>query len=119
MTCQSADFLGWLDQRRGQHTEQRSPDLPDVPTIAESGYPDYRVNVWYGIAAPAKLPDQIAGKLSASLDRALNDDVFRAQLEKIGFPVFRPHSAAEIKAFIDDDRARWSTVIKAQNISLD
>ena len=103
----------------GVSSDQRSPDLPDVPTIAESGYPDYRVSVWYGIAAPAKLPDDVAAKLTASLDRALNDDAFRAQLEKIGFPVFRPRSAAAIKEFIDADRARWSAVIKAQNISLD
>jgi tripartite-type tricarboxylate transporter receptor subunit TctC len=103
----------------GVSSAQRSPDLPDVPTIAESGYPGYRVSVWYGIAAPAKLPDDIAGKISASLDRALNDDVFRASLEKIGFPVFRPRSAAEIKEFIDADRARWSGVIKSQNITLD
>ncbi len=103
----------------GVSSEQRSPDLPDVPTIAESGYPDYRVSVWYGIAAPAKLPDDIAAKISASLDRALNDDAFRASLEKIGFPVFRPRSAAAIKEFIDADRERWSGVIKAQNISLD
>jgi tripartite-type tricarboxylate transporter receptor subunit TctC len=103
----------------GVSSEQRSPDLPDVPTIAESGYPEYRVSVWYGIAAPAKLPDDIAAKISASLDRAMNDDAFRAQLEKIGFPVFRPRSAAAIKEFIDADRARWLAVIKAQNISLD
>ena len=103
----------------GVSSAQRSPDLPDVPTIAESGYPDYRVSVWYGIAAPARTPDEIAAKISASLDRALNDDAFRAQLEKIGFPVFRPRSAAAIKEFIDADRARWSDVIKAQNISLD
>jgi len=103
----------------GVSSAQRSPDLPDVPTIAESGYPDYRVSVWYGIAAPAKLPDEIAQKVSASLDRALNDDAFRASLEKIGFPVFRPRSAAAIMEFIDADRARWSGVIKAQNISLD
>jgi tripartite-type tricarboxylate transporter receptor subunit TctC len=103
----------------GVSSAQRSPDLPDVPTIAESGYPDYRVSVWYGIAAPAKLPDEIAQKISASLDRALNDDAFRASLEKIGFPVFRPRSAAAITEFIDADRARWSGVIKAQNISLD
>jgi tripartite-type tricarboxylate transporter receptor subunit TctC len=57
--------------------------------------------------------------VSASLDRALNDDTFRAALEKIGFPVFRPRSAAAIDAFIDTDRARWSGVIKTQNISLD
>jgi tripartite-type tricarboxylate transporter receptor subunit TctC len=66
----------------GVSSEQRSSDLPDVPTIAESGYPEYRVSVWYGIAAPAGLPDDIAGKISASLDRALNDEAFRAQLEK-------------------------------------
>jgi tripartite-type tricarboxylate transporter receptor subunit TctC len=103
----------------GVSSEQRSPDLPDVPTIAESGYPDYRVSVWYGIAAPAKLPDDIAQKISASLDRGLNDAAFRASLEKIGFPVLRPRSAAAIAEFIDADRARWSAVIKAQNISLD
>jgi tripartite-type tricarboxylate transporter receptor subunit TctC len=103
----------------GVSSETRSPDLPDVPTIAESGYPDYRVSVWYGIAAPAKLPDDIAQKISSSLDRGLNDDAFRASLEKIGFPVFRPRSAAAIAEFIDADRARWSAVIKTQNISLD
>jgi tripartite-type tricarboxylate transporter receptor subunit TctC len=103
----------------GVSSAQRSPDLPDVPTIAESGYPDYVVSVWYGIAAPAKLPDEIAQKITASLDRALNDDAFRASLEKIGFPVFRPRNAAAITEFIDADRARWSKVIKAQNITLD
>jgi tripartite-type tricarboxylate transporter receptor subunit TctC len=103
----------------GISSAQRSPDLPDVRTIAESGYPDYAVSVWYGIVAPSKLPDDVAQKISASLDRALNDDVFRTSLEKIGFPVFRPRSAAAIKEFIDADRARWSGVIRAQNISLD
>ena len=44
---------------------------------------------------------------------------FFASLEKIGFPVFRPRSPAAIAEFIDADRARWSKVIKAQNISLD
>jgi tripartite-type tricarboxylate transporter receptor subunit TctC len=103
----------------GVSSTRRSPDLPDVPTIAESGYPDYAVSVWYGIVAPSKLPDEIAQKISASLDRALNDDTFRTSLEKIGFPVFRPRSAAAITEFIDADRARWSAVIRAQNISLD
>ena len=108
-----------LVQALGVSSAQRSPDLPEVPTIAESGYPEYRVSVWYGIAAPAKLPDDIAERIGASLDRALNDDAFRASLEKIGFPVFRPRSAAAIAEFIDADRARWAGVIRAQNISLD
>ena len=103
----------------GVSSKQRISDLPDVPTLAESGYPDYLVSVWYGIAAPTKLPDEIAQKISASLDRALDDEAFRASLEKIGFPPLRPRSAASIAEFIDADRARWSAVIKSRNISLD
>lgn len=103
----------------GVSSKQRISDLPDVPTIAESGYPDYAVSVWYGISAPARLPDDVAQKISASLDRALSDEAFRASLEKIGFPPLRPRSQADIDRFIGDDRARWASVIKSLNISLD
>jgi tripartite-type tricarboxylate transporter receptor subunit TctC len=103
----------------GVSSIERSPDLPDVPTVAESGYPDYRVGVWFGIAGSSKLPPEIVGKVRGSLDRAMNDDAFRASLEKIGFPVLRPKTEAEIKQFVAEDIKRWSAVIKAQNISLD
>jgi tripartite-type tricarboxylate transporter receptor subunit TctC len=103
----------------GVSSAQRIADLPDVPTIAESGYPDYSVSVWYGISAPSKLPDDVAQKITASLDRALNDDAFRASLDRIGFPPLKPKSLVEIDKFIETDRARWAGVIKALNISLD
>ena len=98
---------------------QRIPDLPDVPTMAESGYPDYGVSVWYGVSAQAKLPDEIAEKITASLHKALSDEAFRASLDKVGFPPLRPKSQAEIDKFVATDRARWAGVIKALNISLD
>jgi tripartite-type tricarboxylate transporter receptor subunit TctC len=110
---------GGLLRPLGVSSVQRSPDLPDVPTVIESGYPDYQVGVWFGIAAQAKLPADVADKISASLNRALDDPAFRASLEKIGFPVLRPKTPAQITEFVDEDRARWSKVIKAQNISLD
>jgi tripartite-type tricarboxylate transporter receptor subunit TctC len=103
----------------GVSSKERSPDLPDVPTVIESGYPDYQVGVWFGLAGSSKLPDDVVKTVMASMDRALNDNIFRASLEKIGFPVLRPKSVKEINEFVDEDRARWSKVIKAQNISLD
>jgi tripartite-type tricarboxylate transporter receptor subunit TctC len=103
----------------GVSSAHRNSNLPDVPTIAESGYPDYLVSVWFGVAAPARVPDAIVQIIKGSLDRAMNDDAFRASLEKIGYSVLHPRSAAAITEFIDADRARWSAVIKAQNISLD
>ena len=51
----------------GVSSGQRISDLPDVPTIAESGYPDYSVGVWYGVSAPSKIPDEVAQTLAASL----------------------------------------------------
>ncbi|MCP3414808.1 tripartite tricarboxylate transporter substrate-binding protein [Bradyrhizobium brasilense] len=103
----------------GVSSTERIPDLPDLPTIAESGYPDYAVSVWYGIAAPSKVPDDVADKIKASLDRALNDEAFRASLLKIGFPPLHAKSQAEIDKFVNTDRARWAGVVKALNISLD
>ncbi len=103
----------------GVSSRQRIADLPDVPTIAESGYPDYSVGVWYGVSAPAKIPEEVAKTLAASLNRALEDEAFRASLEKVGFPPLRPRSQADIDKFVADDRARWTGVVKSLNISLD
>jgi tripartite-type tricarboxylate transporter receptor subunit TctC len=103
----------------GISSTQRVADLPDVPTIAESGYPDYFVSVWFGVAAPAKLPEDVTKVLTDSLNRGMNDEAFRGSLQKIGFSVLRPRQPADIADYIAADRARWSKVIKAQNISLD
>jgi tripartite-type tricarboxylate transporter receptor subunit TctC len=110
---------GGLLRPLGVSSKQRSPDLPDVPTVIESGYPDYQVGVWFGLAGSSKLPAEVVTKVMASMDKALGDPAFRASLEKIGFPVLKPKTVAEIDQFVDEDRARWSKVIKAMNISLD
>jgi tripartite-type tricarboxylate transporter receptor subunit TctC len=103
----------------GVSSAERVADLPDLPTVVESGYPDYRVSVWYGIAAPARVPEEIAQAIGASMNRALNDEAFRASLTKIGFWPLQARSEAAIKEFIDADKSRWSNVIKKLNISLD
>jgi len=103
----------------GVSAAERVADLPDLPTIAEGGYPDYRVSVWYGVAASARVPEEVAQAISASMNRALNDEAFRAALSRIGFWPLRARGEAAIKEFIDADKARWSNVIGKLNISLD
>ena len=103
----------------GVSSAQRVSDLPDVPTIAESGYPEYFVNVWNGVAVPADLPDDVTRILTDSLDRVMNDSAFRASLQKVGYSALRPRSASAITEFVDADRTRWSAVTKSLNISLD
>lgn len=98
---------------------KRVDQLPDLPTIVESGYPDYVTSTWYGIAAPSNAPEDVLRKLKASLDRAMRDDAFRASLDKIGFTSLGPKSQPEIETFMAADSARWARVIKALNISLD
>jgi tripartite-type tricarboxylate transporter receptor subunit TctC len=103
----------------GVSSAQRVSDLPDVPTIAESCYPEYFVNVWNGVAVPADLPDEVSRILTDSLNRVMDDPAFRASLEKIGYTALRPRSRSAIAEFIDADRARWSAVSKSLNISMD
>ena len=98
---------------------QRHSDLPDVPTIAESGYPQYLVSVWNGLVVPAGLPDEVTRILTDSLNRVMNDDALRASLQKLGYTALRPRSPAAIAAYMDAERNKWSGVIKSQNISLD
>jgi len=98
---------------------QRHPALPDVPTIAESGYGGYFVSVWNGLAVPAGLPDDVTRILTDSLDRVMNDEGFRAAIEKVGFTALRPRSPADIAEFMAAERVRWSGVIKSQNLTLD
>lgn len=108
-----------LLQPLGISSTERMADLPDLPTIAESGYPDYRTTVWYGVAAPAGVPAEVAEAVRASFNRALDDKAFREALTKVGFWPQRPRNEVAIKEFVDADRARWSAVIKKLNITLD
>ena len=103
----------------GISSTKRISELPDVPSIAESGYPEYFVSVWNGVAVRAHVPDDVARILTDGLDRVMNDPAFRASLEKAGYTALRPRSPAAIAEFIDAERNRWSAVIKARNISLD
>jgi tripartite-type tricarboxylate transporter receptor subunit TctC len=93
----------------------RSPQLPDVPTVNESGLKGYEVNPWYGLLAPAGTPAFIVDRLQGECAKALKDDVIRQQLVRQGAePV--GSTAAEFARVIKADLAKWSDVAHRAHI---
>ncbi|WP_439686397.1 Tripartite tricarboxylate transporter substrate binding protein [Cupriavidus oxalaticus] len=93
----------------------RSPLLPNVPTVAESGYPGFEAIVWFGLFGPANMPADIAGHLSRELAAVLQGKKMTAYLTEQGAQP-SPMSAAEFSQFIRKDMAKWHTVAVAAGI---
>jgi tripartite-type tricarboxylate transporter receptor subunit TctC len=94
-------------------TAQRSTLLPELPTMAESGFPDFVMPGWGGFLAPAKTPRDIVAKLNAEIARAVQKPDVQARLLTVGMetpPVLAPDGVAD---FIRNDVARWTRLVDA------
>ncbi|HSV51769.1 MAG TPA: tripartite tricarboxylate transporter substrate binding protein [Burkholderiaceae bacterium] len=100
-------------------TAERLTVLPDLPTVAESGFAGFDVSAWYGIMAPAKTPPAVIASLNASIGKALLVKSFRDQFEAQGLVVPAPTSAPAYADYIRRERDKWGPLIKAKKISLD
>ena len=90
---------------------QRSPYLPDVPTIAEQGYPGFESVGWIGLAAPAKTPVAILDRLNAEIRSMLQDPAVKARIDQLAFtPV--GDSRQEFTAFVKSEIEKWSKIAK-------
>jgi tripartite-type tricarboxylate transporter receptor subunit TctC len=93
----------------------RHPLLPDVPTTAEYGLPDVRMDTWFGLVAPPKTPDAIVARLDRATADLSADQGFRDNLAKIGCaPAYKPRG--EFAAFIAGDLKKWQTLLPAMGI---
>lgn len=92
--------------------------MPELPTVAESGYPGFEAGTWYGLWAPAGLPADILAKLSAHIIKALHSSDVREKLAPQGWDVIGS-SPAEFNAFIRTESDKWSRVIKRAGIKAD
>jgi tripartite-type tricarboxylate transporter receptor subunit TctC len=93
----------------------RDPMLPDVPTIAESGYPGYEALNWYAYLAPAKTPREIVERLNAELVRALGTSEVRDLLAKQGLEP-RPSTSEELARYVGREYETWGRVVKEAGI---
>lgn len=94
---------------------QRLPSLPDVPTVAESGYPGFEADQWYGLVAPAGTPAARVQQLNAALNGVLTQPAVAKQLANDGaLPLATSPQA--FRALIEKELPRWGAVVKAANV---
>jgi tripartite-type tricarboxylate transporter receptor subunit TctC len=96
-------------------TAERNPALPNVPTSKEGGLPDFQVSAWNALFAPTGTPKPILDKLSAALDKALDDEATRKRLLELGsaIPGKDRRGQQALAALVKSEIARWSPILKA------
>lgn len=99
-------------------SNQRSPLLPQVPTLAESGVKDVDVYSWQAAAAPKGLPADVKAKLHASMIAALNDPAVKPKLLELGFEIVGD-TPEQFAAFQAKENARWKQLIETRKITAD
>lgn len=103
----------------GVTTRARVPVLPDVPAISELGFPEYEATTWFGVAAPASVPDAVKARLRDALAVVQADAAFRERFANLGLLVQPVRDAAGLATMMATERKRWGDVIQARGIALD
>ena len=93
----------------------RIPAMPDVPTVAESGYPGFEAMNWYAFVAPAKTPRDILDFWNREVVKALNDPAVKSELAKHGLEP-QPSSREELARYMERETEKWGRVVREANI---
>ena len=92
---------------------KRSADLPNLPTMAESGYPEFIMTFWTGVVAPAGTPAPVVARINSVINDGLRSDAMKASLAKFRVEA-RPGSPADFGAFIAAEAKKWAGVISSR-----
>jgi tripartite-type tricarboxylate transporter receptor subunit TctC len=99
-------------------TPERSPALPDLPTMAESGFPGFDTTTWHGIVVAAATPKEIANKLSKAALDALADPATQKKLTDLGVDV-QPLGPEEFGGYIKEQNPKWAHIVEVAGVKLD
>jgi len=97
---------------------KRSPALPQLPTLAESGIPDFNYEPWYGLFAPAGTPEPVLNRIHAAFNKVIQEPDIAEKLGKQGLEV-KPMSREAFAAIVRDDLPRWGQVIRKLGIKVE
>ncbi len=101
----------------GVTSGERVEFAPDVPTLAESGLPDFSVQSWFGLVAPAGTPPAVVARLNASLNKALASPELRQSYAAGGFVLpSMPNTPQTFTSFIGEETQKWGNVVRAADI---
>jgi len=96
----------------------RWPALPDVPTLKESGFPDFVIDAWTGVVAPVGTPPAVIAKLNAAINNGLDTAETKTNLEKFS-AIAKPGSPQEFSTFLADEMAKWAEIVKLAGARMD
>ena len=99
-------------------TAKRSPALPDVPTLAESGLTGFDLGTWFGVLAPARTPPEIIAKLSSEMSKIIQSPDFKKRMDDIGAEPIG-NTPAQMATQIKADTERFAALVKEAKVSLD
>ncbi len=97
---------------------QRAPQLPEVPTIDEQGLKGFESGSWFGLFAPAGTPRPVIDRWQTLVRQLQSQKDFAVRIESLGGQIAKPNTPEEFAAFVVNDIARWSKIIKAANIRI-
>lgn len=103
----------------GIGSAKRLPQVPDIPTVAESGLPGYQAVAWFGLFGPAAMSRDLVAKLNAEVQRVFNDPAFRARFLAPQMFESMAGPADAFAAFIKAERVKWQAVVSRAHITLD
>jgi tripartite-type tricarboxylate transporter receptor subunit TctC len=99
-----------------QTSLRRSPNIPEFPTVAESGYPGFEAVSWFGLFAPAGTPPAVVGKVHQDVVKVLAQPDLRTRFSQLGLDTVG-NAPGELAAIVKTDIAKWSKVIKEAGIT--
>jgi tripartite-type tricarboxylate transporter receptor subunit TctC len=103
----------------GVASPKRMPQLPDVPTVDESGLPGFQATAWFGLFGPAGMPHDVVMKIDSEVIRIFNDPAFRARFLDPQMFESTAGPPDQFAAFVKAERDKWAKVIREANIKLE
>ncbi|HEX4326781.1 MAG TPA: tripartite tricarboxylate transporter substrate binding protein [Burkholderiales bacterium] len=94
---------------------KRSPVVPQIPTIAESGYEGYEVLTWFGLVGPPGMPKDIVDRINKEMSAAIATPAVRQQMLKMGFEIV-PNTPEEFNKYLNEEATKWRTLIRELNL---